>query len=180
MRKFNLLALSAITSAVLLTGCSTTPDTQAQNMGMSMPKWVLTPPEGSVSSCVPASSSFNIDSQQAATMARAELSTELDMMISNLQKNIADKATEAGVTFSTEKFQSDTKSITSSSLRGTRIIQRDYADINGVRNFCVQVGMAPADFERMKKQVIAKAPLTLSPEDESNLLLEFTRETLNN
>ena len=87
MLKRNLTVASIAAMSLFITGCNSTPETNAAELGMNIPQWVLSPTSDkglAAASCVTASNSFSMDKSQAATQARAELASQIETRVSSL------------------------------------------------------------------------------------------------
>ena len=100
---------SAFIITVTISGCNSTPKTNASKMGMNIPSWVTNPvvEKGlAAASCVTASNSFAMDKSQAAAQARNELAQQLDTRVASLQEEYARKVSNVDEAVSTTTFLS--------------------------------------------------------------------------
>ena len=169
---------SLLTATVLFSGCNSTPPTNAAEMGMKIPAWVTNPTSESgliASSCVVASNSFGMDKSQAAMQARAELAAQLDTRIASLQEQYAEKLSSVGETTTKTKFLTTTTQLTEQVLQGAKIVKVDYAQLGEQKNLCALVTISEDNAKSLFKKVMEKAPVKLSPENETLLYLNFTK-----
>ncbi|HDY92395.1 MAG TPA: hypothetical protein ENH67_08500 [Pseudoalteromonas sp.] len=178
MFKVKASILSITVCSVLISGCNSTPKNNASEMGMKIPSWVLNPTTESgliASSCVVASNSFAMDKTEATTQARAELANQLDTRIASLQEQYSEKITNPDETVSKSKFLSTTTQFTEQALRTSKVIKVDYAQMADQKNLCALVTVTEEGAQSLFKQVMKKAPVKLSPENETLLYLNFTK-----
>lgn len=178
MFKVKASILSITVFSVLISGCNSAPKNNASEMGMKIPSWVLNPTTESgliASSCVVASNSFAMDKTEATTQARAELANQLDTRIASLQEQYSEKITNPDETVSKSKFLSTTTQFTEQALRSSKVIKVDYAQMADQKNLCALVTVTEEGAQSLFKQVMKKAPVKLSPENETLLYLNFTK-----
>jgi hypothetical protein len=170
--------ISTVLSVLLLAACNSTPDTNASNMGMTIPQWVTNPtPEAGLaaSSCVLASNSFSIDKNQATQLARNELAQQLDTRMASLQEEYSKKVQLQDNSAVSTEFNSTITAFTNQSLQGSKVDKVDYATLNGNNNVCVLVTLSEEKTKQLVEKVLKQAPIALSPEDETLLYLSFLK-----
>tara|TARA_Y100001001_G_scaffold157537_1_gene175821 strand:+ start:341 stop:889 length:549 start_codon:yes stop_codon:yes gene_type:complete len=178
MLKRNLQLITLSTLAALITGCNSTSNTNATEMGMAIPSWVTNPVAESglaASSCVAASNSFSMDKTQAATMARTELAAQLDARVSSLQEQYAQTTSNASSSTSNTNFSTTTTQFINQALQGSKVTKVDYAKIGQQENVCALVTVSEDNAKRLFERVMNSAPTKLSPEDETLLYLNFLK-----
>ncbi|CAA0342910.1 conserved exported hypothetical protein [Alteromonas alvinellae] len=178
MLKRNLQLIALSTTLALAAGCSSTPKTNATDMGMTLPSWVTTPTVESglaASSCVAASNSFSMDKTQAATMARTELAAQLDARVSSLQEQYAQTVSSASSSTTNTDFSTTTTQFVNQALQGSKVTKVDYAQMGQQKNVCALVTVSEDNAKRLFERVINSAPTKLSPEDETLLYLNFLK-----
>lgn len=182
MSTFKASFLSLLLSSTLLAGCQSTPNSNANDMGMKIPDWILNPTveKGlAASSCVTASNSFSMDKSQVATQARAELTKQIETRVSSLQEEYSTKLASMGETNTESKTINTTAQFTNQFLRGSKIVKVDYADINKVRNLCALAILPEKETKNLFSQLIKSAPTALNPENEALLYLNFMKSENN-
>lgn len=178
MSKRNIQLLSLATIVALNFGCSSTPSTNAENMGMTIPTWVTNPTSENglaAASCVTASNNFAMDKSQAAMQARAELATQLDTRIASLREAYSEKLSTADETLVNSKFLNTSTQFTDQALQGSKTVKVDYAQMGDQKNLCALVTISQEQTQALFKRVMKKAPVKLSPENETLLYLNFTK-----
>lgn len=179
MLKRNIQVLSFAAIVALISGCNSTPNTNAAKMGMNIPTWVTNPTSESglaAASCVAASNSFAMDKSQATMQARAELATQLDTRIASLQEAYSEKLSTADETVVNTKFLSTSTQFTDQALQGSKTVKVDYAQMGEQKNLCALVTISEEQTQALFKRVMKKAPVKLSPENETLLYLNFTKD----
>ncbi|MBQ4857750.1 hypothetical protein [Pseudoalteromonas sp. MMG007] len=178
MFKVKAYILSITVCSVLISGCSSTPKSNASDMGIKIPSWVLNPTAESgliASSCVVASNSFAMDKAEATMHARTELVNQLDSRIASLQEQYSEKTTNPDESVSQSKLLNTTTQFTEQALRSSKVIKVDYAQMGEQKNLCALVTVTEEAAQSLFKQVIKKAPVKLSPENETLLYLNFIK-----
>jgi len=178
MLKSNLIAASLITISLVMTGCNSTPKNNASEMGMNIPQWVLNPTVDkglAASSCVTASNSFSMDKSQAATQARTELANQIETRVSSLQEEYSSKISSMGNTNTESKISITTAQLTDQYLRGSKVVEVDYAQMNNVKNLCTLVTLSEKKSKELFSQLLKQAPIKLDPENETLLYLNFMK-----
>lgn len=174
--------LTVLISTALLAGCQSTPKTNATDMGMKIPSWVLNPTVESglaAASCVTASNSFSMDKAQAATQARAELTKQIETRVSSLQEEYSTKISSMGDTNTESKISITTAQLTDQYLRGSKVKKVDYANINNIKNLCALVTLPEKETKNLFSQLLKSAPIKLDPENETLLYLNFLKSENN-
>ena len=161
-----------------MTGCNSTPETNAAELGMNIPQWVLNPTSENglaAASCVTASNSFSMDKSQAATQARAELASQIETRVSSLQEEYSTKISSMGETNTESKISITSAQLTDQFLRGSKVVKVDYAQMDNVKNLCTLVTLSEAKSKALFSQLLQQAPIKLSPENETLLYLNFMK-----
>jgi hypothetical protein len=169
---------SLIATSVLVLGCNSTPKTNASDMGMNIPQWVLNPTVNNglaASSCVTASNSFSMDKSQASTQARAELASQIETRVSSLQEEYSTKISSMGNTNTESKISITTAQLTDQYLRGSKVVKVDYAQMDAVKNLCTMVTLSEVKSKELFSQLLKQAPIKLDPENETLLYLNFMK-----
>ena len=178
MLKRNLTVASIAAMSLFITGCNSTPETNAAELGMNIPQWVLSPTSDkglAAASCVTASNSFSMDKSQAATQARAELASQIETRVSSLQEEYSTKISSMGETNTESKISITSAQLTDQFLRGSKVVKVDYAQIDNVKNLCTLVTLSEAKSKALFSQLLQQAPIKLSPENETLLYLNFMK-----
>ena len=178
MLKRNLTVASIAVISLFMTGCNSTPETNAAELGMNIPQWVLNPTSENglaAASCVTASNSFSMDKSQAATQARAELASQIETRVSSLQEEYSTKISSMGETNTESKISLTSAQLTDQFLRGSKVVKVDYAQMDNVKNLCTLVTLSEAKSKALFSQLLQQAPIKLSPENETLLYLNFMK-----
>ena len=145
---------------------------------MNIPQWVLNPTSDkglAAASCVTASNSFSMDKSQAATQARVELANQIETRVSSLQEEYSTKISSMGETNTESKISITSAQLTDQFLRGSKVVNVDYAQIDKVKNLCALVTLSEAKSKGLFSQLLQQAPIKLSPENETLLYLNFMK-----
>lgn len=177
MKTARLLASTALVLATL-SGCNSTPNTNASKMGMNIPDWVTNAvvEKGlAAASCVAASNSFSLDKSQAATQARNELAQQIQTRVASLVEEYSKKTSNADDTTSNTSFISTITQFTNQALQGSKITKVDYAQMGDQRNLCALVTISENDSKALFKQIMKSAPVELDPSSEALMYLNFLK-----
>lgn len=178
MNKLYLTILVTSLTVLSLSGCNSVPETNASKMGMNIPSWVTNPTteKGLIaSSCVVASTNFSMDKKQATISARLELGNQLNTRITSLQEEYSSKvSTDDNVNINTA-FDVTTVQLTDQAIVGSKVKKIDYAQISSQNNLCALVTLSEKNTQELFSKIMKKAPITLSPENETLLYLNFSK-----
>ncbi len=176
-----LKTLATTVALATLVGCAAQQPIaqQATSVASTLPGWVMNPVvENGIADtqCVLAkpNTSMSILKNQATTLARADLSKQIQVRVKAMDKTYqrltdTTQGQEVGGT-----FESVSKQVSQQVLTGSRAIQMDYITLpGGEQNFCVMTALSPELTNTLFKQVVQKSGANLSPQHESVLYEQF-------
>ena len=142
----------------------------------NLPEWVLNPViEGGIASaeCVPASSDFSLDRNQATAQGRAEISKQLGLKVQAMDKTYQNKVTTAGGVSNGNTFESVSKQVSEQYIKGSKASKVEYVMINGKNNMCVLVTLDPNSSKKLFDAIVDGSNQQVSPQDKDVLYQEF-------
>ena len=161
-----------------LSGCNSTPQTNASSMGMNIPPWVINAAVDkglAAASCVAASNSFAMDKTQASLEARNELAQQIQTRVASLLEQYGKKTSGADDTSSDTLFMTTITQFTNQALQGSKVSKVDYAQMDGQRNLCALVTISEEASKALFKQIMKTAPVALDPNSEALMYLNFLK-----
>lgn len=173
MMKFK--TLSAIAVFTLLIGCASSP--REDVTASSLPDWVLTPvvEDGFADTqCMDNVADINILKNKATALARAEITKQLNIQISAMDKTYSNLTEAVSGTAAGSTFESVSKQVTKQKLAGSRAIKVDYVNFpDGKIYLCVMVAFSPKATRQLFEDIITQSGRALSPRSEEVLYQEF-------
>jgi len=122
-----------------------------------------------------ASNNFSMDKKQATSQARVELANQLNTRIANLEEEYNTKVSTGDDVNTTSTFDVTTVQLTDQTLRGSKVMKVDYAQIANQNNLCALVTISEKNTQELFAKVMKQAPIKLTPENETLLYLNFTK-----
>ena len=168
--------LLPVIAALALGACSSTQQTQSEPLAKndSVPSWVLLPVSDkglASSSCVPWSGSMSTDRAQAIAAARADLSQQIQVKASVMDKLYRRKAQSNDELNVGGTFEQVSKQVAQQSLVGAVPQEVAFAKLDGVKQLCTVVGMS--NTQETFNNLVAQSGKRLDPSSREALYEEF-------
>jgi hypothetical protein len=162
--------------ALALGACSSTESTQSAPLAKddSVPSWVLLPVSDkglASSSCVPWSGSMSVDRAQAIAAARADLSQQIQVKASVMDKLYLRKAQSNDELNIGGTFEQVSKQVAQQSLVGAVPQEVAFAKLDGVKQLCAFVVMN--NTQETFSNLVEQSGKRLEPSSREALYEEF-------
>jgi hypothetical protein len=171
---------TSIVAAVcfLLGACSSTNEPKAIMLEPtdSVPNWVFSPNVENAlaaASCVSWSGNLSIDKAQSLTMARAEISQQIKLKISVLDKMYQRKLETDGKQNTGGTFEQVSKQISQQTLVNTKADKVAFAKIDDQKQLCTLVTLSEQKSDLLFEQLISKSGAKIDPTSKTALYEEF-------
>lgn len=166
------------TACLFISACGSTsaPKPTLLETTDSVPSWVLNPNVENAlaaSSCVPWSGNLSIDKAQSLSMARAEISQQLKLKVSVLDKMYQRKLESDGKQNTGGTFEQVSKQISEQTLVNTKADKVEFAKIDGQKQLCTLVTLSEKKNELLFDQLVNKSGNKIDPTSKAALYEEF-------
>jgi len=172
-----LKAIFLTSSLSLLAACASNAPMQDASTA-SIPDWVTNPVvENGIADtqCVAAKMDYQFLKSRATSLARAELTKQIDIRVQAMDKTYQRITESKDGVAGGATFESVSKQVAQNNLAGSRAIQSGYVTMpDNSQNFCVMVAMMPEQTRAMFKELIQESGNQgIDPQTESILYEEF-------
>ncbi|MDP7591614.1 MAG: hypothetical protein QF552_02745 [Litorilituus sp.] len=166
------------TACLLLSACgsTTTPKPTLLETTDSVPSWVLNPNVDNAlaaASCVPWSGNLSIDKAQSLATARAEISQQLKLKVSVLDKMYQRKLEADGKLNTGGTFEQVSKQISEQTLVNSKADKVEFAKIDGQKQLCTLVTLSEKKNDQLFEQLVNKSGAKIDPTSKAALYEEF-------
>jgi hypothetical protein len=171
--------ISIVAAACLLLGaCSSTNEQKSIMLEStdSVPRWVLNPNVENAlaaASCVPWSGNLSIDKAQSLAMARAEISQQINLKVSVLDKMYQRKLEADGKQNTGGTFEQVSKQISQQTLVNTKADKVEFAKIDGKKQICTLVTLSENKSDLLFEKLVNKSGAKIDPTSKAALYEEF-------
>lgn len=171
--------ISVVAAACLLLGaCSSTNEPKSIMLEStdSVPHWVLNPNVENAlaaASCVPWSGNLSIDKAQSLAMARAEISQQINLKVSVLDKMYQRKLGVDGKQNTGGTFEQVSKQISQQTLVNTKADKVEFAKIDGKKQLCTLVTLSENKSDLLFEKLVNKSGAMIDPTSKTALYEEF-------
>jgi hypothetical protein len=171
--------ISIVAAACLLLGaCSSTNEQKSIMLEStdSVPRWVLNPNVENAlaaASCVPWSGNLSIDKAQSLAMARAEISQQINLKVSVLDKMYQRKLEADGKQNTGGTFEQVSKQISQQTLVNTKADKVEFAKIDGKKQLCTLVTLSENKSDLLFEKLVNKSGAMIDPTSKTALYEEF-------
>ena len=167
-----------VATACLLLGACSTSGSQSMMLEQtdSVPNWVLNPNVENAlaaASCVLWSGNLSIDKAQSLAMARAEISQQIKLKVSVLDKMYQRKLETDGKTNTGGTFEQVSKQISQQTLVNTKADKVEFAKIDGTKQLCTLVTLSEDKSDVLFEQLVSKSGAKIDPTSKAALYEEF-------
>ncbi len=174
MNKTSMIA----TVCLLLGACSSTnePKPTILDPTDSIPAWVLDPNVKNAlaaASCVPWSGNLSIDKAQSLAVARAEISQQIRLKVSVLDKMYQRKLETDGNHNTGSTFEQVSKQISQQTLVNTKADKVEFSKIDGQKQLCTLVTLSEQKSNLLFEQLVSKSGVNIDPTSKTALYEEF-------
>jgi len=181
MNRFGIV-LVASSIVILAVGCASTgaPEKDIPYPDPVSPEWVSNPyVEGGMASteCVEANAPMSIIKGQAASLARATLTSELKASLEDLKVNYQNRTQTTEDSGFSQNYDRVTRDLATQTLVGSRTARADYVTIADQKQYCVMVVIDEKHATVMRDKLFAQAKMDVSPDDEAQLWEAFLRKS---
>jgi len=166
------------TACLFITACGSTsaPKPILLETTDSVPSWVLNPNVDNAlaaASCVPWSGNLSIDKAQSLAMARAEISQQLKLKVSVLDKMYQRKLEADGTLNTGSTFEQVSKQISEQTLVNSKADKVEFAKIGGQKQLCTLVTLSEKKNDQLFEQLVSKSGAKIDPTSKAALYEEF-------
>ncbi|TWX56863.1 hypothetical protein [Colwellia hornerae] len=173
MKKTSIVAICLLIGACSSTNESTSIMLESTD---SVPAWVLNPNVDNAlaaASCVPWSGNLSIDKAQSLAMGRAEISQQINLKVSVLDKMYQRKLETDGKQNTGGTFEQVSKQISQQTLVNTKADKVEFAKIDGKKQLCTLVTLSEAKSDLLFEKLVSKSGNNIDPTSKAALYEEF-------
>ena len=138
-----------------------------------LPEWVLNPYANdrlAGAGCTSDTGIASVDRQVAMTIARSELTKQIETKMEVVDELVQSKSTDDAPVI---EFKSVSRSIAKQSLKKSIASQIGIFDVNGKNQLCVLVALEKDEAQTMFRNIVKAVPVSLSIEEEDALFEAF-------
>lgn len=173
-----LFTVSALTCAVLVTGCANKQVTDSPVPDdISLPAWVLDPPNEEQfvgTDCMAFNGNMNITKQASSANARLELANQISLAVDGLAETMSNRTgTGSGDASEGSDFTSVSEQLTEQSLNGAILESVAFGKIEGETQLCTMWVLNGERSKALFKNLVSARGATLSAQDEDVMYQRF-------
>jgi len=175
LKDFAKIFLFAILAAFLV-GCASKGPSNSSSGNAQLPDWMANPSvEGGIATaeCSKWSGDVSMDKAEAAALARATLTKQIQTKVQAMDKTYKRKVgTEKGQSTGSV-FSSVSKQVAQKQLKGARVIKQEIVEIGDNKQLCVLMSLNPKKTKKIFNNIVKKSSAKVDPKDKRQLYEEF-------